>query len=128
MGCDTSNGRWKSPPHKLIAFFFAGREKWKAKAQEAKRQLKASRIQSERRGESRDRWRDAAMKAQNEAREAKARLLEAEKELHLVREAAAQKKTIVSQCRTARLKGHGRSDTVTVRRRLNAWWPAFLPR
>ena len=96
MRWDATFGRWKSPPHKLNAFFYAGREKWKAKALEAKRQLKAARIQSERRAESRDGWREAAKTAQREAREAKLKLVEAEKELELMRQAAAQKKRLSS--------------------------------
>ena len=59
---------FKSPVSKLLKFFRASRDGWKAKCQEAKRQNKKLVNQTRAVEKSREHWKQVAQTAQQEAR------------------------------------------------------------
>jgi len=91
MGNKLANGGQGTPPGKLISWFRASRDGWKGKCAEAKRDLKASRVQGQRRAQSSSKWKEVAKEAQREAQAAKARIAELEERVAELE--AAQKKS-----------------------------------
>jgi septal ring factor EnvC (AmiA/AmiB activator) len=65
---------YSSPVHKLVAFFRSSRDKWKAKHQELKKELKRAQNQARAVEKSRARWRQDAENVRVEVAQLRAEL------------------------------------------------------
>jgi len=75
----TEERLYKSPVRKLLPFFQNSRDRWKAKHQELKRQLKKEQNQVRAVEKSRDAWRDKAGAASRRVQELERELAEIKK-------------------------------------------------